>query len=229
MCGRFGFFELSYFIEQLRQLELPFVEARDFSYHQSWNITPGDPVTTLLREHGENCLTVARWGLIPHWAKELPKIRPVNARADNLDTKPFFRHMLNRHHCIVPASGFYEWKHLDNQKKEPWYIHRKDNRPMGLAGLWDIWQPPPPSSSPLVTCTIITCEANRDIKALHSRMPLILEENEWAQWLDASNPASMQLLDTPKENVIDLWPVSTRVNNPRNNDKTCIEHLSFQE
>lgn len=226
MCGRFGFFELSFFIEQLRQLELPFEETPGFSYRQNWNITPDEPVVTLLGDPPCNRLSIARWGVIPHWSKELPKIRPINARTESLSVKPFFRHMLNRRHCIVPASGFYEWKQVANRNKEPWYIHRKDNRPMGMAALWDIWQPPEPSSSPFVTCTIITSAANREMQPVHDRMPVILEENEWRQWLDSSNPVSLQLLDRTHDNVLDLWPVSSRVNNPRNNDNGCIERIT---
>ncbi|NTU53870.1 MAG: SOS response-associated peptidase [Chlorobiaceae bacterium] len=227
MCGRFGFFELSWFIEQLRQLELPFVETPGFSYHQRWNITPDEPVVALLGDHDQNGLSIARWGLIPHWSTSIPKIRPINARADSLATKPFFRHMLARRHCIVPASGFYEWKPLPGAKKEPWYIHRKDTRPMALAGLWDTWQPPGPPSPPLVSCTIITTNANHEMKPVHDRMPVILEENEWQSWLDSSNPAALQLLDSADAKVLELWPVSTRVNHPQNDDPHCIERLAL--
>lgn len=226
MCGRFGFFELSHFIEQLRQLELPFDEAPGFGYRQSWNITPGNAVVTLFGDHGRYRLGMTRWGLIPHWSKEMPKNRPINARAESLAVKPFFRHMLNRRHGIVPASGFYEWKPAGEKGKEPWYILRRDDRPMGLAALWDEWQPPGPPSPPLCTCTIITTSANREMTPVHDRMPVILEEDEWAAWLDSSNHDATRLLDPADNNVLDLWPVSTRVNNPRNDDPHCIERVA---
>jgi len=222
MCGRFGFYELSYFIEQLRQLSLPFDEAPGFSYRQSWNITPESPVVALLGDHGRYTLDTARWGLIPHWATVMPKVRPINARADSLATKPFFRHMLNRHHCIVPASGFYEWKTLSGSTKEPWYIHRRDGQPMAMAGLWDEWTPPGPPSAPIVSCTIITTEANPEMKAIHSRMPVILEQKEWKSWLESGNPAALKLLDASDAGALELYQVSTRVNNPRNNNPSCI-------
>ena len=223
MCGRFGFFELSHFIEQLRQLELPFDEAPGFGYRQSWNIAPGSEIVALLGDHGRYRLGMASWGLIPHWSKEMPKNRPINARAESLAVKPFFRHMLNRRHCIVPASGFYEWKPVADKRKEPWYIRRKDHRPMALAGLWDEWQPPGPPSLPMLTCTIVTTAANREMKPVHDRMPVILEEAEWAAWLDSSNRDATRLLDPADKSVLDLWPVSTMVNNPRNDDPRCIE------
>ena len=226
MCGRFGFFELSYFIEQLRQLELPFDEAPGFGYRQRWNIAPGSEIVALLGDHGRYRLGMARWGLIPHWSKEMPKNRPINARAESLAVKPFFRHMLNRRHCIVPASGFYEWKPVADKRKEPWYIRRKDHRPMALAGLWDEWQPPGPPSPPMLTCTIVTTAANREMKPVHDRMPVILEEAEWAAWLDSSNRDATRLLDPADDSVLDLWPVSTMVNNPRNDDPRCIERIA---
>lgn len=226
MCGRFGFFELSFFIDQLRQLAIPFEETEGFSYHQRWNITPDQPVVALLGDHGPCRLTLARWGLIPHWSKAIPKIRPINARAETLAAKPFFRHMLNRRHCIIPASGFYEWKAAGSGKKEPWYIHRKDGRLSGMAGLWDEWPQPGTPSSSLLSCTIITSEANSEMKRIHDRMPVILEESEWRQWLDASNPSALHLLDAADEKVLDIYPVSTRVNNPQNDDARCIEQVT---
>ncbi|HWQ25434.1 MAG TPA: SOS response-associated peptidase [Chlorobaculum sp.] len=226
MCGRFGFFELSQFIEQLRQLSLPFEEAEGFSYRQSWNIAPESPVVALLGDHGRYMLGIARWGLIPHWANSMPKVRPINARADSLAAKPFFRHMLNRHHCIVPASGFYEWKSVAGATREPWYIRRRDGQPMAMAGLWDEWQPRHgPSSPPIVSCTIITTEANPEMKPIHSRMPVILEQKEWNSWLESGNPSAMELLDAADEGALELYPVSTRVNNPRNNDMGCTVRI----
>ncbi|NTW51404.1 MAG: SOS response-associated peptidase [Chlorobiaceae bacterium] len=223
MCGRFGFFELSHFIEQLRQLSLPFEETPGFSYRQSWNITPQSPVVALFSDQGRYCLGTARWGLIPHWATQMPKIRPFNARSDSLAAKPYFRHMLNRHHCIIPASGFYEWKSVAEGEKEPWYIHRRDGEPMAFAGLWDQWQPPgPPSSALIVSCTIITTQSNREMKPVHNRMPAILEQDEWKGWLESGNPAAIDLLNADRDGALDLYPVSTRVNNPENNDTSCI-------
>ena len=110
MCGRFGFFELKYFIDKLRQLELPFEEYPNVRAPGRYNIAPDTDIIALLGDHGRYNLRMAHWGMIPHWAKELPKVRPINARAETLAVKPYFRHMLHRNHCIIPASGFYEWQ-----------------------------------------------------------------------------------------------------------------------
>ncbi len=88
MCGRFGFYELKYFLDLLRQLELPFKENQDYPQTNRYNIPPETDILTLQANHGPYKLTSARWGLIPHWSKELPKIRPINARAESLVTKP---------------------------------------------------------------------------------------------------------------------------------------------
>jgi putative SOS response-associated peptidase YedK len=228
MCGRFGFFELSFFIEQLRQLEIPFEEATGFGFRQSWNIVPGSEIVTLLGGHERAVLRLARWGLIPHWATSLPKIRPINARADSLASKPFFRHMLNRRHCLIPASGFYEWKSDASSGKKPWYIHRTDGAPMAMAGLWDEWQEPGTKASPVASCTIITTHANRRMKPVHDRMPVILEPKDWMGWLESGNPGAFGLLKPPEEGVLDLYPVSQMVNNPMNNDQGCIKPLELQ-
>jgi putative SOS response-associated peptidase YedK len=234
MCGRFGFFELSFFIRQLKQLELPFEEASGFSYQQSWNIAPGSEIITLLGDHGRYLLSLAQWGLIPHWAREMPKVRPINARADSVALKPFYRHMLNRRHCLIPASGFYEWKVIGEKKKEPWYIHRRNGQPMAMAGLWDEWYPENPllgmhprdaSGSRVLSCTIITTEANREMKPVHDRMPVILEPDEWMGWLESGKPDAVNLLNTPEDGLFEMYPVSTKVNNPRNSDRSCIERL----
>ena len=226
MCGRFGFFELGYFIEQLRQLELPFDEAKGFSYRQNWNITPDSGIVALLGNHGHYTLSIVRWGLIPHWCDSLPKVRPANARSDSLAAKPFFRHMLHRHHCLVPASGFYEWKVTGGPRKEPWYVHRADGKPMAMAGLWDEWRMPGSNDLPIVSCTIVTTDANRQMQPVHARMPVILEPDAWRGWLESGNPGAIGMLKPAPDGVLDLYPVSTKVNNPSNSGAECIERLS---
>ncbi len=215
MCGRFGFFELIYFIEKLRQLELLFEEGVNVRVPARYNISPDTDIIALFGGHGHYNLGMARWGLIPHWAKELPKVRPINARAETLAVKPCFRHLLRRHHCLIPASGFYEWRRSAGTKKQPFYIHRSDGTPMAFAGLWDTWQPPEIGALPVVSCTIITTEANHIMKPVHDRMPVILEPGYWKEWLEAGTPGATKLLVPSGDDNFDIYPVSTKVNNPR--------------
>jgi len=121
MCGRFGFFDLKYFLDLLRQLELPFEEHQGFHPENQYNISPETDILTLHASHGTSLLTMACWGLVPSWAKERPEIRPINACAELLVSKPSYRHLVGRNHCLIPASGFYEWKHIEGKKKQPWY------------------------------------------------------------------------------------------------------------
>ena len=225
MCGRFGFFELKYFIDKLRQLELPFEEYASIRIPGRYNITLDTDIIALLGDHGRYNLGMARWGMIPHWAKELPKVRPINARAETLALKPYFRHMLHRNHCIIPASGFYEWQRTAGTKKQPYYIHRSDGTPMAFAGLWDTWQPQDKGAPPVVSCTIITTEANHIMKPVHDRMPVILEPEHWKQWLEAGTSNATKLLVPSGDDKLDIYPVSTKVNNPQYIRSDCIEQV----
>ena len=222
MCGRFGFFELKYFIQQLHQYELPFVEEQEMDFSANYNIAPGTDIVALLGDHTRYTLTFAHWGIIPHWAKSMPKVRPINARAETLAIKPYFRNMLNRTHCIIPASGFYEWKQTSLSRKQPCYIHRADGKPMAFAGLWDIWKADA-AAAPVVSCTIITTDANREMKFVHDRMPVILEPEHWKEWLDAASPEAGKLLLPAKDGALDIYPVSKNVNNPQYSRHDCIE------
>ncbi len=254
MCGRFGFFELRYFLDRLRQLELPFEENEHYGFMPGYNIAPESTITVLLGNEGSNVLSNAHWGLIPHWAKALPKVRPINARAESLGVKPYFRHMLNHRHCLIPASGFYEWSAVRDAsdasdaspkssdmrdasekqssdtrnasvKKQPWYIHRADGLPMAFAGLWDTWEPTGREKPAVTSCTIITTAANREMRPIHERMPVILEPETWRLWLEPETGFAEKLLKPAAEGILELYPVSTRMNNPQYIRKDCIEKL----
>ncbi len=230
MCGRFGFFELRYFLDRLRQLELPFEENEHYSFMPGYNIAPESTITVLLGEDGSNVLSNAHWGLIPHWAETMPKVRPINARAESINVKPYFRHMFNRRHCLIPASGFYEWSAARDAsdasvKKQPWYIRRAEGHPMAFAGLWDTWQPPDPERPSVTSCTIITTAANRAMRPIHERMPAILEPETWRLWLEPGKGLAEELLKPAADGILELYRVSTRMNNPQYIRKDCIERL----
>ncbi|MCF8382870.1 MAG: SOS response-associated peptidase [Chlorobium sp.] len=247
MCGRFAFFELLRFLDELRETGFPYERNEHYHFMPGYNIAPESTITVLLGDEGTNLLSNAHWGLIPHWADSMPKVRPINARAESLGMKPYFRHMLNRRHCLIPASGFYEWSAERNgsdkcsaernasdkwreqrnaSAKHPWFIHRSDGRPMALAGLWDIWQPPDPEKPPLTSCTIITTAANPQMRAIHDRMPVILEPETWKPWLEPEKDASVELLKPAAEGILELHRVSRKINNPQYIRKDCIEPLA---
>lgn len=175
------------------------------------------------------------WGLIPSWAKEA-KIgsRMINARAETLAEKNAYKPSFSKRRCLIPADGFYEWKKLDHAveigrkkiAKQPMYITRSDHRPLAFAGLWSVWLGADKKQEPLRSCTIITTTPNDTMAPIHDRMPVILPESAWASWLDPDNhdlEALSTLLVPAADDLLAVTPVSTEVNNVRNNGVQLIE------
>ena len=188
-----------------------------------YNIAPSQPVLAIRERDGARELAILQWGLIPAWSK-LPKSGPINARAETVATKPTFRNAFRRRRCLVPADGFYEWKKLGPRTKQPYFIHRPDNKPFAFAGLWEEWRGPDGSS--IESCTVITTDTNRKLAELHDRMPVVLEREDYAEWLDPANEdvESLQRLLVPApDDFFELRPVSKTVNSPKNENPDCIE------
>ena len=160
-----------------------------------------------------------RWGLIPSWAKD-PSIgsKLINARRETLAEKPAFRKALRSRRCIIPISGFYEWrKHV--RGKQPYFVASADEKPLTLAGLWEEW-------NELLSFTIITVPANEKVAAIHDRMPAILSREDALAWLKTGDTA---LLKPCPSEALATRPVSTRVNSPANNDYKLIESVTPQD
>jgi putative SOS response-associated peptidase YedK len=152
--------------------------------------------------------------------------RMINARSEGVTEKPSFRAAFKRRRCLVPSSGFYEWKQVE-KGKEPVFILPADDGIFGLAGLWETWTGP--DGGELQSCTILTTEANELMAPIHNRMPVILAEEDWAEWLGSGSedpPAKLSklphLLRPFDPQRMKLRPVSTYVNNPRNEGDQCI-------
>jgi putative SOS response-associated peptidase YedK len=196
----------------------------------SYNVAPTNDVYVVFETGGVRRLDTMRWGLVPFWADD-PKIgnRMINARAETVATKNAYRHAFKKKRCIVPADGFYEWKAIPGQKKkQPHYIHRPDDEPFAMAGLWEAWRPKDPESTEgeLHTCTILTTDANAPMRALHDRMPVMLPPDAWDSWLDEDNHDTDllgKLLVPAPDRLITFHPVSTTVNNPRTKGPELIE------
>src|SRR5689334_22158109 len=186
---------------------------------------PGRELTIIRRADGsaERELASVRWGLIPAWAKD-PSIgnKMINARAEGASDKPSFRAALKARRCVVPASGFYEWKRQGRGPKQPYLIQRKDEEPIGFAGLWERWHDRV-SGEVVETCTIITCEPNELMAELHDRMPVILDPADYDRWLDPKAAGAEELLRSCPAAWLEAIPVSTRVNNPANDDESVLE------
>jgi putative SOS response-associated peptidase YedK len=192
-----------------------------------YNVAPSQ-VVPIVRgaEDGRRELAHARWGLVPHWAKEAAiGNRLINARADGLADKPSFRDSFKRRRCLIPADGFYEWQKV-GAKKQPWLLRLAGGKPFAFAGLWSIWTDPESRES-LETCAIVTTEPNELAAAVHDRMPVILPEPARETWLDARSDREglLALLVPFPAAAMEAFPVSTRVNNPVNDDPGCVERI----
>lgn len=216
MCGRFALKNPQAIKAAFDLVDMPELPPR-------YNIAPTQDIAIIRAEPAGRHLSLAHWGLIPAWAKEAGSgYSTINARAETVDTKPSFRAPFKRHRCIIPADGFYEW-HEEGGIKIPHHIGRTDGAPFALAGLWDVWKVP---QGEVTSCTIIVTEANRFIKPLHDRMPVILAPQDYARWLDPNNHDTAnlkQLLAPAPEDWLTEWPVRRALNNPQHEGPDCAE------
>lgn len=194
----------------------------------SYNVAPTDRVYAVAEHEGGRLLGSFRWGLIPFWAKDRKiAARNINARAETVADKPAFRDSFARRRCIIPADGFFEWQKLPKGKL-PHYIHSSDGTPLGFAGLWASWKDPVDGER-IRTCTIITGSPNDLVAPIHDRMPVILQPDTWAAWLDPANDdaeALRNLLVPAASDVLSEHAVSTLVNKVANNVPELIVPLT---
>ncbi|GAB4263637.1 MAG: SOS response-associated peptidase [Candidatus Promineifilaceae bacterium] len=224
MCGRFALFESGEKIAEAFGLNAADTAVlANHPLEPRYNIAPTQPVLAVrLSKEGRRELAVMQWGLVPAWSKD-PQIgaRMINARAETVAEKPSFRTAFKRRRCIIPASGFYEWQKTAGGK-QPVFIHAADKSPLGLAGLWEIWQGG--DGSYLESCTIITTSPNTLMRPIHNRMPVILEPEDYATWLrpDPDPMTGLHLLRPFPAEKMAAYPVSTYVNSPHNEGEACI-------
>ncbi len=223
MCGRFSqvqsWGELHDLYSLADQDYIPNLQPR-------YNVAPSQDVTAIRQsETGERELVRLRWGLIPFWAKdETIGYKTINARAETVAEKPAFRAAFRKRRCLIPASGFYEWQGSGSgSPKRPFYITGRDGAPLAFAGLWERWEG---ADQPVESCTIIVTAANAFLKPVHDRMPVILAPGDFSAWLDLGTTDSAKLLRPCPDDWLGVCPVSTRVNNPKNDDPACIEEVS---
>lgn len=187
----------------------------------SWNVAPTDPIYTVADHEGERQLGTMRWGLIPHWSTD-PRAIHINARAETLTTKPAFRDAATRRRCLVPSNGFYEWQ-VTPRGKVPHHISLAD-RDMVFAGVWSTWRDPG-SGERRHTVAIVTTDASPELVDIHDRMPVWLDEDLWADWLDrgATDPADVRaILDQASRGDVTARPVGDAVGSVANNDPSLL-------
>lgn len=222
MCGRISTANLR--PEAISGLFHPSTVA---DYLQSYNVSPSLDIPAVREQQGQGrALVNLRWGLIPHWARDKQiKASTFNARVETLTQKPFFRDSIKSRRCIVLATGFYEWQ-KQGETKQPYYIHRADNRPLAFAGLWDRWVDKVDAEA-IESCTIVTVPATHRMAEIHERMPAVLETEFFDAWLDPGFKETHVLQDILRlpGDVLAMYPVSSYVNNSRHDGEKCIEKL----
>lgn len=222
MCGRFTLFADWQAIQSAFDLG----ETRA-DIAPSYNIAPTHPVLTIVQRGGLNTWQVMRWGMIPTWAKDATiGARLINARAETIAEKPSFKRALIKRRCLIIADGFYEWR-KDGTRKTPMYISLKSNEPFGFAGVYDTWKSP--TGETVISCAIITTEANALMASIHDRMPVILRQADQPFWLDVANEDAQKLTALLKPypaKAMHAHAVSPLVNSPRNNSPACIQPVA---
>lgn len=237
MCGRFGLKTTFSTLAKLLRAE----PIEDLEWGPDFNIAPTDPAPVLLLdEAGAPRLDLFRWGLVPFWADD-PKVgaRMINARAETVASKPAFRDAFERHRLLVPASGWYEWRHAPEPKTppikdrgtradktpQPYWMHGPDDAPLMFAGLGATWKDQS-SNETRRTFTIITTDASPATAQVHDRMPVILAPAARALWLTpTTDKATLQSLLVPYPGELELHPVAKTVNSVRNDGPELIAPL----
>ncbi|HVE26306.1 MAG TPA: SOS response-associated peptidase [Sporichthya sp.] len=245
MCGRYG---ASWGVDDLvaefalDSVDVPVEERLEPDY----NVAPTKPVYAVVTRRGRDepadarptrRLVTLQWGLVPFWAKD-PKIgaRMINARVETVAEKPAFREAFAKRRCLLPADGYYEWYVQQAGGKQPFFIRRRDGGTLAMAGLYEFWRDPAKERDDpgawVRTCTVITTTASDAIGEIHDRQPMFVEPSGWAAWLDPGeqDPDALTGLLVPSPGAgLEAYPVSTRVNNHRNNGPELIAPLPEAE
>ena len=222
MCGRFT---LTADPKKLAEAFAEFKPPPEIS--PRYNIAPSQPVAGVAN-NGQHQVEFFKWGLVPSWAKD-PAIgnRMINARGETLAEKPSFKLAYRRRRCLILADGFYEWRRNPDKSKTPMYVQLESREPFALAGLWESWHSP--ADDTILSCTIITTQPNEFMANIHNRMPVILPRHSFSRWLEPAEQRPDQLDDLlvpyPAAEMT-AYPVSTVVNNPRNDTPDCITPLA---
>ena len=219
MCGR-------YVIKTPPDLMRPaFGYAEQPNFPARYNVAPTQPIPVVRIDNGRRSFALVRWGLVPAWVKDPRGFSLlINARAESVLDKPAFRNAMRRRRCLVPADGFYEWKQ-DGARKRPFFAAART--PVAFAGLWEPWIGP--NGEEVETACIVTTTANRTLRALHDRMPVVLAPQAFDLWLDCARvdaETAAALLVPAPEDTFAAHAISTAVNRTANDSPALIEPLA---
>jgi putative SOS response-associated peptidase YedK len=223
MCGRYRLSRRKQIVAE--HFDVP---EDDEDWTPRYNIAPTQPVP-VIRETSNRSREIAflRWGLIPSWATDLSiGAKTINARAETVSTVASFRDSFRSRRCLIPADGFYEWQR-DGTIKQPYCFEVREGQLFAFAGLWDRWTDP--QGRAIESCTILTTTPNEMLSDLHDRMPVILPPEKYDVWLNSSGDSGRGLdLLIPFQGAMRRYPVSTRVNQPQNEDADCAREVQLE-
>ncbi|MGB3097155.1 MAG: SOS response-associated peptidase [Candidatus Deferrimicrobiaceae bacterium] len=223
MCGRFTLFDSAASVaEGFGLAEVPSLSPR-------YNVAPSQEVAAVRipAEGRAREFALLRWGLVPSWAKD-PSLgdRMINARSETAAEKPAFRSAIRRRRCLVPASGFYEWKRM-NGRKQPYFIGMRDRKIFGFGGIWESWEVA--GGEVVLSCALLTTGPNDLLRPIHDRMPVIIAPRDFELWLSPEVKDSQALvpLFRPYPHAeMTAFPVGMAVNNPKTDAPGLIEPLA---
>ena len=224
MCGRFTVKMTWAEIVAIYRLTL---DRPPHNLQPRYNVCPTDPIDVVTERDGKRDLVRMRWGLVPWWwSKPLKELwaATFNARAETVETKPFFRDAFKRTRCLIPMSGYYEWQDTPGGK-QPWYFTAREGSPiLTAAGLWDEWKNRE-TGERMRSCAMIITEPNGFAAQIHDRMPAFLTEAQFAPWL--SGEAGAGILKPAPNDHLQRWPVSKRVNSSKADadDATLVDNI----
>lgn len=227
MCGRYGLYRSKMDYENALEAAGGLTPDRGRgakSILPNYNVSPTNAVWIARRDGRNIWLESVVWGLLASWSKASDEgPRPINARKETVATSKLFGRLMRHKRCLVPCDGFYEWEKTATGKR-PHMIRMKSGEPFFFAGLYEIWHEGKPDE--LATFTIITGEANELVAPIHNRMPVIVKPADYERWLDPAitDPAALaDILKPYPAGELTAYPISKRVNSPRNNDPAILE------
>lgn len=222
MCGRYAAAkDVAALVEEFEVARPP-----DETLPPDYNVAPSKQVYMVVDRQTDDGiqrqLRTAKWGLVPSWAKD-PKIgnRLINARIETAAEKPSFRRAWTKRRCLLPADGYYEW-YAGEGRKQPFFIHRPDGSSLAMAGLFEFWKD---GEDWLVTTCVLTTSAPDELGRIHDRMPLLVPRENWGVWLDPNHVPTLDLAVPAMAAGLQAYPVSTDVNNVRNNGAHLLDPL----
>jgi putative SOS response-associated peptidase YedK len=223
MCGR------AYETYTDEELHIRYINQKSkrnpLGFKPNYNLAPTQLSPIVWVEDGDRKIDLFQWGLIPTWEKEFKtKLSTINAKAETLFESRLYKGPALKRRCIVPLSGFVEWKR-EGDKKRPFCIHLKNDPIMSVAGIWETWKG---EEDVRHSFSIVTTSANAFMRSIHERMPVILSRENESEWLNLpeSNPAKIQNLLMPcPDDWLTAFEVSTAINSPRNNRPEVLQPI----